>query len=403
MAVRSVATAIAALLGMALAAGPAAAEKKYGPGVSDTEIKLGQTQPYSGPLSALGAVGRAQVAYIKMIDDEGGINGRKVNLISLDDGYSPPKTVEQTRKLVEQDGVLAIFGSLGTPANTAIYKYLNERHVPQLFIASGASKWRDYVNSPWTMSGTMNYVVEGRIYAKYILRSHPDAKIAVLYQNDDFGKDYLNGLKQGLAERAGKMIVAEASYETTDPTIDSQVISLAHSGADTLVEFSLTKFTSQAIRKVAELGWKPTHFVPSTSNGIGAVLVPAGLDHAIGLHSAQVLKTASDPQWANDPGFKDWLAFMRKYLPDADPNDAYYVAGYNQAQLIVQVLKQCGDELTRENLMRQATSIKGVQPTMSLPGITVTTSPTDYDVFHAARLSRFDGKSWVLFGDLISN
>jgi branched-chain amino acid transport system substrate-binding protein len=403
MALRSVATALAVIIGLAMAANPAAAQKNYGPGVSDTEIKLGQTQPYSGPLSALSAVGRAQVAYMKMIDDQGGINGRKVNLISLDDGYSPPKTVEQTRKLVEEDGVLAIFGSLGTPANTAIYKYLNQRRIPQLFIASGASKWRDYATSPWTMSGTINYVVEGGIYGKYILREHPDAKIAVLYQNDDFGKDYLDGLTKGLGARAAKMIVATASYETTDPTIDSQVISLSQSGADTLVEFSLTKFTSQAIRKVAELGWKPLHFVPSTSNGIGAVLLPAGLDHALGLYSAQTFKTASDPQWANDPGYQAWLAFMHKYLPDADINDAYYIAGYDQAELMVQALKQCGDDLTRENLMRQATNIKGFQPTMALPGITVTTSPTDYDVFHSARLSRFDGKSWVLFGDLIGN
>ena len=402
MAVRSVATALVVLLGMAWAAAPAAAEKKYGPGVSDTEIKLGQTMPYSGPLSALGAYGRAQVAFYKMINDKGGINGRTVDLISLDDGYSPPKTVEQTRKLVEQDGVLAIVSSLGTPANTAIYKYLNERHVPQLFIASGASKWRDYKNSPWTLSGTQNYVIEGHIYAKYILREHPNAKIAVLYQNDDFGKDYLDGLKGGLGDHA-KMIVAEASYETTDPTINSQIISLKESGADTLVDFSLTKFTSQAIRKVDELAWKPAHFIPSVSNGIGAVLVPAGIERSIGLYSAQVLKTAADPQWANDPEFKDWLAFMHKYLPDADINDAYYVAGYNTAELTVQALKQCGDNLTRENLMRQATGIKDFQPSMSLPGITVTTSPTNYDVFHAERLSRFDGKSWVLFGNLISN
>jgi branched-chain amino acid transport system substrate-binding protein len=400
---RSVATALAVFIGMVWAAGPASAEKKYGPGVSDTEIKLGQTQPYSGPLSALSAVGRAQGAYMKMIDDQGGINGRKVNLISLDDGYSPAKTVEQTRRLVEEDGVLAIFGSLGTPANMAIYKYLNQRKVPQLFIASGASKWRDYENSPWTMSGTINYVIEGGIYAKYILLKHSDAKIAVLYQNDDFGKDYLTGFKEVLGDRGAKMIVAEASYETTDPTIDSQIITLSQSGADTLVEFSLTKFTSQAIRKVAALDWKPMHFVPSTSNGIGAVLLPAGLDHAVGLYSGQTNKTAADPQWANDPGYEAWLAFMHKYLPDADLNDVYYVAGYNQAELMAQALKQCGDDLTRENLMRQAANIKDFQPTMSLPGITVTTGPTNSDVFHSARLSRFDGKSWVLFGDLISN
>ena len=398
MALRTVALALAVLVGVA---GPAAADKKYGPGVTDTEIKLGQTMPFSGPLSALSGVGKAEAAYFRMINEQGGINGRKINLISLDDGYSPPKTVEDTRRLVEQEGVLAIYGSLGTPANTAIYKYLNEKHIPQLFIASGASKWRDVANSPWTMSGTMNYVIEGGIYARYLLRDRPKAKIAVLYQNDDFGKDYLDGLKRGLGDRAAKMIVAEASYETSDPTIDSQIISLSQSGADTLIEFSLTKFTSQAIRKVAELGWKPEHFVPSVSNGIGAVLKPAGIENAIGLYSAQVFKTPADPQWENDPGFKAWLAFMRKYLPDADINDAYYIAGYNSAQLMVQTLKQCGDELTRDNLMRQAKNLKNFQPSMSLPGIVVNTSPTDYDVFHMAQLSRFDGKSWVLFGDLI--
>jgi branched-chain amino acid transport system substrate-binding protein len=394
--------ALAVLVGLAFAGGAPAAEKKYGPGASDTEIKLGQTMPYSGPLSALGNYGRMQVAYYKMINDTGGINGRKVTLISLDDGYSPPKTVEQTRKLVEEDQVLAIVSSLGTPANMSVYKYLNEKHIPQLFIASGAAKWRDYKATPWTMSGTINYEIEGGIYAKFILASHPDAKIAVLYQNDDFGKDYLKGFKDQLGSHAN-MIVATASYETTDPTIDSQIISLKQSGGDTLVEFSLTKFTSQAIRKVAELGWKPQHFIPSVSNGIGAVLKPAGLDNALGVYSGQVLKTAADPQWANDPGFKTWLAFMDKYMPGADINDAYYVAGYNTAQLMVQVLKQCGDDLSRENVMRQATNIRNFQADMSLPGITVSTSPTDYDMFHSAELSRFDGKTWVLFGDLISN
>jgi branched-chain amino acid transport system substrate-binding protein len=398
---RTVAIAVAVILGLAWTH-PATAEKKYGPGVSDTEIKLGQTMPYSGPVSALGAYGRAQVAYYKMINDEGGINGRNVALISLDDGYSPPKTVEQTRRLVEHDGVLAIISSLGTPANSAIYKYLNERHVPRLFIGSGASKWRDYKKGPWTISGTMNYVTEGHIYATYILGNRPNAKIAVLYQNDDFGKDYLNGLKAGLGDHA-KMIIAEASYETTDPTVDSQIISLKESGADTLADFSLAKFTSQTIRKVYELGWEPQHFIPSVSNGIGAVLTPAGIERSIGIYSAQVFKTASDPQWANDPGFKEWLAFMRKYLPDADINDAYYTAGYNTAQLTAQALKQCGDELTRENLMHQATNFRSFQTNMSLPGIAVTTSPTDYDAFHSARLGRFDGKSWVLIGDLIGD
>jgi branched-chain amino acid transport system substrate-binding protein len=402
MTIRTSAAALAVLVGLALACGPAAAQKKYGPGVSDTEIKLGQTMPYSGPLSALGSYGRAQVAFYKMINDEGGINGRKINLLSLDDGYSPPKTVEQTRKLVEEEGVLAIVSSLGTPANTAIYKYLNEKHVPQLFIASGAAKWRDYKASPWTISGTINYEIEGGIVAKYILGAYPGAKIAVFYQNDDFGKDYLKGFKDQLGAHAN-MIVGEASYETSDPTIDSQIISLKQSGADTLVEFSLTKFTSQAIRKVHELGWQPRHFIPSVSNAIGSVLTPAGIEASTGIYSGQVLKSAADPQWANDPGYQKWLAFMQKYLPGADINDSYYVAGFDTAELMAHVLKQCGDDLTRENVMRQATSLKNFQPSMSLPGITVTTTPTDYDMFHTAQLSRFDGKSWVLFGDLISN
>jgi len=402
MTIRTSAAALAVLVGLALACGPAAAQKKYGPGVSDTEIKLGQTMPYSGPLSALGSYGRAQVAFYKMINDEGGINGRKINLLSLDDGYSPPKTVEQTRKLVEEEGVLAIVSSLGTPANTAIYKYLNEKHVPQLFIASGAAKWRDYKASPWTISGTINYEIEGGIVAKYILGAYPGAKIAVFYQNDAFGKDYLKGFKDQLGAHAN-MIVGEASYETSDPTIDSQIISLKQSGADTLVEFSLTKFTSQAIRKVHELGWQPRHFIPSVSNAIGSVLTPAGIEASTGIYSGQVLKSAADPQWANDPGYQKWLAFMQKYLPGADINDSYYVAGFDTAELMAHVLKQCGDDLTRENVMRQATSLKNFQPSMSLPGITVTTTPTDYDMFHTAQLSRFDGKSWVLFGDLISN
>ncbi|HET6305876.1 MAG TPA: ABC transporter substrate-binding protein [Rhodopila sp.] len=397
---RTVALAAAVMLGMS-GAHPDAADNKYGPGVSDTEIKLGQTMPYSGPMSALGASGRAQLAYYRMIDDEGGINGRKVTLISLDDGYSPPKTVEQTRKLVEQDGVFAIVNSVGTPTNTAIYKYLNQRHVPQLFIGSGASKWRDYSNSPWTISGTLNYVIEGHIYARYILRTRPDAKIAVLYQNDDFGKDYLKGLEEGLGDHV-KMIVASASYEPTDPGIDSQVVSLKESGADTLVDFTLTKFTSLTIRKVYDLGWKPQHFIPSVSNGIGAVLTPAGIERSTGLYSALVLKSFSDPQWTNDPGMKNWLAFMRKYLPDADVNDTGYEAGYTAAQLSAQALRQCGNDLTRENLMRQATGLNNFHPDLMLPGITVTTSPTNYDTIHTARLSRFDGKSWVLMGDLIS-
>jgi branched-chain amino acid transport system substrate-binding protein len=399
MNLRTVVVPIAMLLASTWSA--AAAEQKYGPGVSDTEIKLGQTMPYSGPISAIGQYGRAQVAFYKMINDEGGINGRKVTLISLDDGYSPPKTVEQTRKLVEKDGVLAIVSSLGTPTNVAIYKYLNQRDVPQLFIASGASEWRNFKRTPWTISGTLNYTVEGAIYAAYIRRFRPNAKIAVLYQNDDFGRDLLAGLYDGLRDRRGQMIVAEATYETTDPTIDSQIISLKASGADTLVDFSLTKFTSRAIRQVHDLGWNTWHFIPSVSNGIAAVLKPAGIANSVGIYSAQIYKSAADPQWANDGGFMRWFAFMHKYLPAGDVNDFYNVAGYTTAQLTTLALQNCGNELTRENLMRQATRFREFQPDMTLPGITVTTTPTDYDVFHAARLARFDGKTWVLLGDLI--
>jgi branched-chain amino acid transport system substrate-binding protein len=403
MALRFLATALALVLGAAFFGNPAAAEKKYGPGVSDTAIMLGQTMPFSGPISAASATGRAEAAYFKMINDQGGINGRQVTLISLDDGYSPPKTVEQTRRLIERDGVLAIYGSLGTPTNSAIYKYLNDKHIPQLFIASGASKWRDPAHKPWTMSGAMNYAVEGHIYAKFLLQERPAAKIAVLYQDDDLGKDYLGGLTEGLGDRAATMLVAKASYETSDPTIASQIISLAQSGADTLADFSVAKFTSQAIRKVYELGWKPMHFIPSASNGIGAVLQPAGIEASVGLYSVQIFKTAADPQWAQDAGFAAWLDWMHKYMPGADINDNYYIIGYSSAQLMVQALTQCGGELTRENLMRQAASLRDFRPTTSLPGIAVTTSATNYDFFHIARLSRFDGKSWVLFGDLVGD
>lgn len=379
-----------------------AAEKKYDPGVTDTEIRLGQTMPYSGPLSVIGSYGRAQVAFYDMINDEGGINGRKIDLISLDDGYSPPKTVEQTRKLVEEAGVFAIASSLGTAPNLAIFKYLNARHIPQLFIGTGASEWRNFRRTPWTISGTLNYVVEGAIYANFIRNHRPNAKIAVLYQNDDFGRDLLSGLKDGLGDRATNMIIAEETYETTDPTIDSQIISLKESGANTLLDFSLTKFTSLAIREVHELGWRPWHFIPSVSNSIGVVLKPAGIEDSIGLYSAQYYKSAADPQWANDTKFKHWVWFMHRYLPTGDLNDTYIVSGYTTAQLTAFALKNCGDDLTRVNLMHHATDIHGFQPDMTLPGITVTTTPTDYDAFHAARLARFDGRTWVLIGELIN-
>ncbi|MBI1397541.1 MAG: ABC transporter substrate-binding protein [Betaproteobacteria bacterium] len=378
------------------------AQKKYGPGVSDTEIKLGQTMPYSGPASAYGAIGKAEMAYFKMINDQGGVNGRKIDLISLDDGYSPPRTVEQTRKLVEQERVLALFQDLGTPTNTAIHKYVNAKKVPHLFVATGATKWGDPKHYPWTIGFQPSYQVEARIYAKYIMKTKPDGKIAVLYQNDDYGKDYLKGLKDGLGSHAN-MIVAEASYEVTDPTVDSQIVTLKASGADVMVTIATPKFAAQSIRKVADVGWKPLHIVNNVSSSVGAVLTPAGLDKSVGLITALFMKDPTDPQWANDPGMKRWRDFMAKYMPGADTSDFNYVYGYGGAQLMTEVLAKCGDDLTRQNLMKQATSLKDVVLDVALPGIKLNTSPTDYFLFEQLQLARFDGKRWVLFGDVIGH
>jgi ABC-type branched-subunit amino acid transport system substrate-binding protein len=382
---------------------PAHAQKKYGPGASDTEIKLGQTMPYSGPASAYGAIGKAELAYFKMVNDQGGINGRKVDLISLDDAYSPPRAVEQTRKLVEQDQVLALFQSLGTPSNTAIHKYVNARKVPHLFIATGATKWGDPKNFPWTIGFQPSYQIEAKIYAKYLLKTRPDAKIAVLYQNDDYGKDYLKGLYDGLGAKAKSMIVAEASYEVTDPTVDSQVVTLKSSGADTMFTIATPKFAAQAIRKVADIGWKPLHFINNVASSVGAVLTPAGLDKSVGLITALYMKDPTDPQWEKDPGMQRWREFMAKYMQWADANDFNYVYGYGAAQLMVQVLRNCGDDLTRENLMKQATSIKDVTTDVTLPGIKYNTSADDYFLVEQLQLARFDGKRWVRFGDVIGH
>jgi branched-chain amino acid transport system substrate-binding protein len=385
---------------LATVATGAFAQKKYDPGATDTEIKIGQTMPYSGPASAYGTIGRIEAAYFKKVNDEGGINGRKLNLITLDDGYSPPKTVEMTRRLVEQDEVLFIFQPLGTAANSAIHKYLNAKKVPQLFVASGATKWGDPKNFPWTIGWNPSYQTEGRIYAKDILARHPSSRIAVLYQNDDYGKDLLKGLKDGLGEKA-KMIVAEASYEVTDPTVDSQIVSLKGSGADVFVNIATPKFAALAIRKVYDVGWKPEHYLNNVSLSVGSVLTPAGLDKSVGLISVAYLKDATDKAWANDPAMQDYFAFLKKYYPDANAADSSNVYGYSAAQALVQVLKQCGDNLTRENIMKQAANLRDLQLPLAVPGVKINTSPTDFQTFKQLRLQRFDGKQWVPFGEVL--
>ena len=381
---------------------PAAAEKKYSPGASDTEIKIGQTMPYSGPASAYGTVGKAEAAYFAMINDQGGVNGRKINLISLDDGYSPPRAVEQTRKLVEQDEVLLLFSSLGTPSNSAIHKYINAKKVPHLFISSGATKWGDPKNFPWTMGWQPNYQSEARIYGQYLLKNKPDAKIGVLFQNDDYGKDYLKGLKDTLGDKAAKMIVMEASYEVSDPTVDSQIVALKGSGADTLMTFATPKFAAQTIRKIFDIGWKPLHFLNNVSVSVAAVLGPAGLDKSKDIITALYTKDPTDPQWAKDPAMQFFQSWMKKYNPDADPADVLNVWGYNLAANLVYVLKTCGDDLTRENVMKVAANMKDVELPMLIPGIKINTSATDFFPVAQLKLARFDGKRWNLFGEVLS-
>jgi branched-chain amino acid transport system substrate-binding protein len=384
-----------------VAACPAAAQKKYDPGASDTEIRIGNIMPYSGPASAYGTIGKAQAAYFRMINEQGGINGRKITFISYDDAYSPPKTVEQARKLVEGDEVLLIFSSLGTASNSAIQKYMNAKKVPQLFVATGATKWGDPKNFPWTMGFQPNYQSEGRIYAKYLLEHHPTGKVAVLFQNDDYGKDVLKGLKDGLGAKSA-MIIAEMPYETGDPTVDSQIVRLKASGADVFVNISTPKFAAQAIKKVAELGWKPLHILNNVSGSIGSVLRPAGLENSKGILSTAYFKDQTDPAQASDPGVKEWTAFMDKYYPEGDKTNSSNVSAYTTARLLVQVLKQCGDNLTRENVMRQAASLKSVDLGMLLPGITVNTSPTDYFPLEELQMRRFNGEGWENFGPIIS-
>ena len=377
------------------------AEKKYGPGVSDTEIAIGQTAPYSGPVSSFGTIGRAEAAYFAKINAEGGIRGRKIKFISLDDGFNPAKTVEQVRRLVEHEQVLLIFNPIGDPTNAAIQKYLNQHKVPQLFVGAGDARFGDPKHYPWTMGFHQNAYIEGMLYARYILGQYPKAKISVLYVNDNFGKQLLKGLREELGQRAKEMLVGAESYELQDPTVDSQIISLRAAGADTFVNGAMPKAAAQAIRKIYDIGWHPTHFLNYTAGSVSEVLQPAGLKKSIGIISVDNQKDPTDQQWKDDPALKDWLAWMRQYYPRGNPEDNSNVYGYTLAQLMVHVLKQCGDDLTRENVMRQAANLKNLALPMLLPGIKINTSPTDYYPIEQVRLLRFNGMRWEMFGDVI--
>jgi branched-chain amino acid transport system substrate-binding protein len=381
---------------------PAEAQKKYDTGASDIEIRIGNIMPYSGPASAYGTIGKTLGAYFNKVNAEGGINGRKITFITYDDGYAPPKTVEQARRLVENDDVLLILNSLGTAHNTAIQKYMNTKKVPQLFVATGATKFGDPKSFPWTMGWQPNYQSEGRIFALYILKNHPNGKIGILFQNDDYGKDYLKGLKDGLAEKAKTLIVAELPYEATDPTVDSQIVSLKASGADIFYNVTTPKFAAQAIKKAGEVGWKPVHLLNSVSASVGAVIRPAGIEHAKGILTAVYGKDPTDPQWDNDPGRKEWAAFMDKYYPEGDKTSSFTVYGYSVARTMVQVLRQCGDDLTRANVMKQAASLKDFETGMALPGITINTTQTDFYPIEQMQMGRFDGESFKPFGPILN-
>ncbi len=395
-------SAVAAICALVLVAG-CSDQQQYEQGVSDTEIKIGNTSPYSGPLSAYGTIGRATAAYFEMINEKGGVNGRKINFISLDDGYSPPKTVEQFRKLVEEEQVLFLSGTTGTPTNSAVHEYVNAKGIPHLFIQSGASKWGDPDNFPWTMGWTFNYSSEAKIYGRYILQTKPDARIAVIYQNDDYGKDLLHGLKLGLGDKAETMVVATASYEVTDPTVDSQIVSLKDSGADVLVTAASAKFAAQVIRKVYDIGWRPLHVVNSVSTSIASVLEPAGLEKSVDIISAGYMKDPSDPQWQNYPDVREYKAWFQKYYPEGDINEAANVAGYSTGWATVRILEQCGDDLSRTNIMKQAASFRDVEAPLMLPGIRWNTSASDFYLIESAQLMRFDGKQWELFGEVIGD
>ena len=393
----------ATILVLAATSTSAIAQKKYDTGATDTEIKIGNIMPYSGPASAYGVIGKTEAAYFKKINAEGGINGRRINFISYDDAYSPPKAVEQARKLVESDEVLFIFNSLGTPSNSAIQKYMNEKKVPQLFIATGATKWNDPKQFPWTMGWQPNYQSEGRIYAKYILKERPTGKIGILYQNDDYGKDYVKGITDGLGAKAASMIVGEESYETTTPTIDSHVVALKSEGADIFVSITTPKFAAQSIKKVAELGWKPLFILNSVGTSTGAVMRPAGFENGQNIISAAYNKDQTDPQWKDDAGIKNFDAFLTKYFPEGNREDLLLMNGYNFAQTMVHVLRKCGDDLSRANIMKQAASIKSLELEGLLPGVTINTSATDFAPIKQFQLRKFKGEHWELFGDVISS
>ena len=401
MATRNLLMSVVVMVGLAINASDSLAQKKYDAGATDTEIKIGNIMPYSGPASAYGTIGKVEAAYFKKINDEGGINGRKINFISVDDGYSPPKTVEMARRLVEQDQVLLIFGSLGTATNSAIQKYMNVKKVPQLFVATGATKWNDPKNFPWTMGWQPNYQTEGEIFAKHVLKTKPDAKIAVLYQNDDYGKDILQGVEAGLGDKAKTMIVVKASYEVSDPTVDSQIVQMQGSGANVFVSITGPKFAAMAIRKAYDIGWRPVQYLNGVSSAVGSVLTPAGLDKSRDVITTNYLKDSQDDRWENDANMKDWYAFMAKYYPEGNLNDTTNVFGYAVAQTMVQVLKQCGDNLTRENVMKQATRLKDWPLGMLLPGVVINTGATDFSPIKSMQLVRFDGKKYVPFGDVI--
>jgi len=379
----------------------ALAQKKYDTGATDTEIKIGNIMPYSGPASAYGVIGKTEQAYFNKINAEGGIKGRKINFVTYDDGYSPPKAVEQARKLVESDEVLLVFNSLGTPSNSAIQKYMNSKKVPQLFVATGATKWNDPKDFPWTMGWQPSYQSEAHIYAKYLLKEKPDAKISVMYQNDDFGKDYVKGLKDGLGAKAS-MIMAEESYETTEPTIDNHIVKLKATGADVFISITTPKFAAQAIKKIAEIGWKPLHIVSNVSASVGSVIKPAGFENSQDILSAAYAKDGADSQWDNDPGMKKFYAFLEKYYPEGNKLDGSVVYGYGAAQTMVKVLEMCGDNLTRENIMKQAASLKDFTPDTLLPGVKINTSATDFAPIEQLQMMRFKGEKWDLFGGIIS-
>ncbi|QAU44912.1 ABC transporter substrate-binding protein [Bradyrhizobium guangzhouense] len=385
-----------------LASTAALAQKKYDTGATDTEIKIGNIMPYSGPASAYGVIGKTEEAYFKMINDKGGINGRKIVFVTYDDGYSPPKAVEQVRKLVESDEVLAVFNPLGTPSNTAIQKYLNAKKIPQLFVATGATKWNDPKNFPWTMGWQPSYQSEAQIYAKWLMKEKPDAKVAILYQNDDFGKDYLKGTKDGLGAKAASTIIMEESYEVSEPSIDGHIVKIKAANPDVLLIYTTPKFGAQTIKKTAELGWKPLQIITNVSASVGSVMKPAGFEASQGVLSAAYAKDGADPRWADDAGMKKWVEFLDKYMPGADKTDSSIVYGYGAAQTLVKALEQCGDDLTRANLMKQAASLKDFAPDTLLPGVKINTGPNDFAPISQLQMQRFKGEKWEQFGDIMS-